>query len=579
MPENTLYYGDNLQVLRDHFADESVDLIYLDPPFKSNQDYNILFREQDGSRSAAQIKAFDDTWRWDQGSVAAYQQIVEAGGKLAETMLALRQLAGESDMLAYLSMMAPRLAELYRVLKPTGSLYLHCDPAASHYLKTLLDAVFDPAQFRSEIVWRRTGAHSKSRRFNPIHDTILFYTKSDQYRWNYPTRPYMSGHVDEYFVKDERGYRTNYYGNVLTGSGIRGGESGKPWQGFDPTAKGRHWAIPGVLLYDIDEDLSQLSQHQKLDRLLELGHIKIIPGQAWPVYERYLKPEDGYPVADLWAYQPYTQGTVFGTDQGVDEDVRWLSPRDQERLGYPTQKPEALLERIIRASSNEGEVVLDPFCGCGTTIAAARRLGRTWRGIDITHLAVGLIKSRLQSAFGRQIVDEYEVVGEPTALPDARALAEQDRYEFQRWALGLVGGRPAGRVGAVSRGADRGIDGRIYFHEGSTTRTSQIIISVKSGNVGVRDVRDLRAVVDRENAEIGVLITLRAPTRPMLTEAADGGLYHSTVWNRSYPRLQVLTIEALLAGEEIDYPPSQQVSRTFRQAPRAEIPSTQEPLL
>ena len=263
----------------------------------------------------------------------------------------------------------------------------------------------------------------------------------------------------------------------------------------------------------------------------------------------------------------------------MDEDVRWLSPRDQERLGYPTQKPETLLERIIRASSNEGEVVLDPFCGCGTTIAAAQRLGRAWRGIDITHLAVGLIKSRLQSAFGRRIVGEYEVVGEPTALPDARALAEQDRYEFQRWALGLVGGRPAGRVGAVSRGADRGIDGRIYFHEGSTTRTSQIIISVKSGNVGVRDVRDLRAVVDRENAEIGVLITLRAPARPMLTEAADGGLYHSTVWNRRYPRLQVLTIEALLAGEEIDYPPSRQVSRTFRQAPRAEIPSTQEPLL
>ena len=231
-------------MLRDHFADESVDLIYLDPPFKSNQDYNILFREQDGSRSAAQIKAFDDTWRWDQGSVAAYQQIVEAGGRLAETMQALRQLAGESDMLAYLSMMAPRLVELYRVLKPTGSLYLHCDPAASHYLKTLLDAVFDPAQFRSEIIWRRTGAHSKSRRFNPIHDTILFYTKSDRYRWNDPTRPYMNGHVDDYFVKDERGYRTNYYGNVLTGSGIRGGESESRGKGLIPRRRGDTGLFP-----------------------------------------------------------------------------------------------------------------------------------------------------------------------------------------------------------------------------------------------------------------------------------------------------------------------------------------------
>lgn len=245
-----------------------------------------------------------------------------------------------------------------------------------HYLKVMADGIFGSPNFANEIVWRRTGAHNKSRRYAPIHDTILFYKKSDRATWNYPTRPYMRGHVQEYFVQEGDRWRTNYYGNVLTGSGTRGGESGKPWRGIDPTAKGRHWAIPKALLDEVDEDLSGLTQHQKLDRLYELGYIKIEPGQAWPMYEHYITPEDGTPVSDLWAFQPYTGGTVFGTDRGIDEDVRWLSTRDQERLGYPTQKPEGLLRRIIETSSDPGQVVLDPFCGCGTTLAVAQQLKR-----------------------------------------------------------------------------------------------------------------------------------------------------------------------------------------------------------
>jgi site-specific DNA-methyltransferase (adenine-specific) len=227
----------------------------------------------------------------------------------------------------------------------------------------------------------------------------------------------MRGHVEEYFVKDEHGWRTNYYGNVLTGSGLRGGESGKPWRGIDPSAKGRHWAIPGALVAEVEEDLSGLGQHEKLDRLYELGYIKIEPGQAWPMYQHYIDPANGLAVPDIWAFQPYTGGTVFGSDDGIDEDVRWLATRDQERLGYQTQKPEGILERIIQASSGPDAVVLDPFCGCGTTVSVAQRLGRRWIGIDITYLAVDLIQKRLKDAFGESVAETFELHGIPRDLP------------------------------------------------------------------------------------------------------------------------------------------------------------------
>lgn len=560
---NQLYYGDNLDVLRRHVEDQSVDLVYLDPPFNSNASYNVLFAEQDGSRAAAQIKAFEDTWQWDISAAHSYQEVVERAGPVSRAMQAFRTFLGESNLLAYLSMMAPRLQELHRVLRQTGSIYLHCDPTASHYLKVLMDSVFGPDQFRSEIVWRRTGAHGKSKRYAPIHDTLLFYTKTDGFRWTHPRRPYMKGHVREYFVKDEDGWRTDYYGNVLTGSGIRGGESGKPWRGFDPTAKGRHWAIPGVLIEELDSDTSGLSQHEKLDLLFERGFIKIVPGQAWPVYEHYLRPGDGQPISDIWAFQPYTEGTVFGTEAGIDADVRWLSPRDQERLGYPTQKPEGLLERIVEASTEAGDLVLDPFCGCGTTIAAAEKLKRPWIGIDITHLAITLIRHRLRDSFGEGIEANYQIIGEPTSLPDAAALATEDPYQFQWWALGLVGARPVEQ----KKGADKGIDGRVYFHDRPGGKTKQIILSVKAGSTGVAHLRDLRGVIEREGAEIGVLISMRDTTAPMRREAASAGFFESS-WGK-HPRLQILTIQDLLDGKKLDYPPARQVDRTFRKAPRA----------
>lgn len=542
---------------------EMIDLIYLDPPFNSNATYNVLFGEGDGNQSAAQIQAFEDTWHWDEASVAAFQELVEAGGRVSQAMQAFRQLLGGNDMLAYLSMMSLRLKELHRVLKGTGSIYLHCDPTASHYLKVLMDAVFRPDQFRNEIIWRRTGSHGKTRRYGPIHDVILFYTKTNDYKWNHPKKPYTRGHVEQFFVKDEQGWRTNYYGNVLTGSGTRGGESGQPWRGFNPTEKNRHWAIPGRLLEEVDEDLSGLSQHEKMDMLYELGYIVIEEGRAWPIYQHYIKPDDGVSCPDIWAYQPYTGGTVFGTDDGIDADVRWLNPQDSERLGYPTQKPVGILERIISASSDPGDLILDPFCGCGTTIEAAQILSRNWIGIDITHLAVSLMKHRLADKFGDEV--DYEVIGEPVSLSGAQELAGDDPFQFQWWALGLVDARPTDQ----KKGSDQGIDGRIYFHDDPKGHTKQIVISVKSGNTGVRDLRDLRGVVERENAEIGVFITLNEPTRPMRTEAADAGTYDSP-WGTRHHKIQILTIEDLLGGTCIDYPPSRG-DITFRRARRARV--------
>ena len=566
---NSLYYGDNLDILREHVADASVDLIYLDPPFNSNATYNVLFQERSGERSAAQITAFDDTWHWGLESEAAYQDVVTTGPKkLSDLLQAMRSFLGQNDMMAYLTMMSQRVVELHRVLKPTGSIYLHCDPTASHYLKMLLDSVFGPRNFRNEIIWRRTGTHNKIRRFAPIHDTIFFYSKSEEFKWKDVYRPYMKGHVEEYFVQDHVGWRTNYYGNVLTGSGTRRGESGKPWKGFDPTAKGRHWAIPGRLVEDAGEDLSDLSQHQKLDRLYELGYIKIRDGHAWPIYEHYITPEDGQPIADIWAYQPYTEGTVFNREGGIDADVRWLSTTDQERLGYPTQKPEALLERIIKASSDEGDLVLDPFCGCGTATAASERLNRRWIGIDITHLAITLIRHRLHDTFGKDL-RPYEVIGVPQDVESAKALAAESehdgRYQFEWWGLGLVDARPAQ---AKKKGADSGVDGYINFFDDTSGKAKRIIVQVKSGHVNRGQIATLKGDMEREKAEIGLFVTLERPTGPMQQDAVSAGFYVPEHFpDHQFPRVQILTIEELLSGSAPLYPRFAPPA-TFRRAPR-----------
>lgn len=472
MSENILCYGDNLDILRHHVEEASVDLVYLDPPFKSKKNYNVLFQERNGSWSKAQIKAFGDTWRWDQGTEEHYVEIVEqAPDKVSRAVQALRHLLGRNDMMAYLVEMALRLVELRRVLKSTGTVYLHCDPVASHYLKVIMDALFGPRNFRNEIVWCYAGGGIPKNDFPRKHDIILRYTKSDNYLYQPVYREYSPGTV-------ERG-RTKVKGKYA-----------------------------------------------------ELGLRK-----------------EGTPVNDWWADVP-----------------KITSPTDPEKLGYPTQKSEALLERILEASTQQGNWVLDPFCGCGTTIAVAQRLRLNWIGIDITHLAVALIKSRLKDAFGDDV--SYRVIGEPVSLPDAETLAKEDPYQFQFWALGLVGARPS----QEKKGADRGVDGRRYFHdETEPGKTKQMVVQVKGGNVTVAHVRDLAGVIRREHAEIGVLITLREPTNAMRAEAAAAGFYEPPGWGKRYPRLQLRTIQELFDGKKLEFPWRGQRNATFKKAPNSRI--------
>ncbi|HEU5341116.1 DNA methyltransferase [Edaphobacter sp.] len=525
--KNQLYYGDNLEVLRDYIPAQSVDLIYLDPPFNSRQDYNVLFAEKDGHSSAAQITAFKDTWEWNEEAARSYEEVVEQGGRVADAMRAFRTLLGGSDMLAYLAMMAPRLVELRRVLKETGSIYLHCDPTASHYLKLLMDGVFGAQFFHSEIIWKRNSAHSDAKRFGSVHDTILFYSKGNDPFWSTQYQAYEPGYVEQYYrYKDEDGRR--FMSGDLSAAGLQGGGYTYEWKGVT-----RVWRVPVATMERLDSENRVFYTRNGIPR-----------------FKRYLDESKGMPAQDVW------------TD--IESLKSWMA----ERLGYPTQKPEALLERILRASSNEGDLVLDPFCGCGTTVQVAQKLNRRWIGIDITHLAIGLIKGRLDKAFENSrppIRQTYEVIGEPRDLAGARQLAEENKYQFQYWALGECGARP---TEGIKKGADRGIDGRLYFHDDRSGKSKQIIFSVKGGqNIGVSEVRDLRGVLDREKAEIGVYISFAEPTKPMLREASEAGFYAS-VDGSKYPRVQLLTIKGLLEGTQRLERPLHVRDVTFKSAPR-----------
>jgi len=523
---NRLYYGDNLSVLRGCIDDESVDLIYLDPPFNSRQDYNVLFHGASGESSQAQISAFDDTWHWGDEAELAFDGVISGGNSAAAEMLrAIRSFLRENDMMAYLSMMTVRLLELRRVLRPTGSIYLHCDPTASHYLKILMDAIFAPSNFRNEIIWQRTSAHANViRKFGAVHDVIFFYSKAETFRWNQQYVPYTAEYLEMFFDQvDSSGRR--YFRRDLTASMARA-STGQlyEWHGIKPPPS-RCWAMA----------------KGKMDALEKRGRIH------WPKKEGGMPrlkiyPEDapGVPVQDIWS------------------DVKTMHNLSAERLGYPTQKPLALLERIISASSNEGDVVLDPFCGCGTAIHAAHKLHRQWIGIDITHLAISLIEKRLKDAFPGI---KYEVHGTPKDLDGARDLAARDKYQFQWWAVSLVNAVPfAGR----KKGADSGIDGLIYFKpEGKVTEKA--VVSVKGGeNVNVAMVRDLAHVVDRENARIGVFITLADSTGPMRTEAVKAGHYE-TLYGK-YPKIQILTIRELFEGKQPNIPLVD--TSAFKKAPK-----------
>jgi len=491
---NKLFYGDNLTVLRESIADESVDLIYLDPPFNSNASYNVLFKAPSGEQSAAQIEAFDDTWHWNESAERAFDDVLSGSHSDAAIMLkAMRSALGENDMMAYLAMMAVRLIELHRVMKPSGAIYLHCDPSASHYLKIVLDAIFSPENFKNEISWRRS--HPKGHaftRFATTHDVIFSYAKNNRlWCWN----PQYTAHdkdraAQQYSLTDDTGRRYQL-------TSLLNPNPNRPNLTYEFKGTTRVWRWTRERMMEADRQ----------------GLI-VVPkgGEGIPRLKRYLDEQEGIPVGDFWA------------------DIEMAS--GDERLGYPTQKPLALLERIVSASSNPDDIVLDPFCGCGTTVHAAQKLKRQWIGIDVTHLAIALIEHRLKAAFPGIT---YEVHGVPKDVAGARDLAERDKHEFQKWIVATIEGQP---YKGGKKGMDRGIDGYLHFRD-ADKKPQTAIISVKGGGIKSGDIRDLKGTMEREGAALGIFLTLNPPTREMEKEAASAGFYETG--GRKFPRVQILT--------------------------------------
>lgn len=528
---NKLYFGDNLDILREHIRDETVDLIYLDPPFNSNANYNVLFKSPKGHSSTAQIEAFEDTWHWNEQAEREFAELVrQPNTDVSEMMQALRRFLGENDMMAYLTMMANRLLELHRVLKPTGSLYLHCDPTASHYLKIVLDGVFGKENYQNEIIWKRTSVHSDSLTWSRVQDTVLFYTKSAQYIWNVPFESHDAEYLADKYRHNDQDERGVYRLDNMTSPNPRPNMMYE-WMGFPWPEKG--WRFERATMEKLHSE-GRIWYPTKADGSPDTS--------KRPQIKRYLNEMSGKVMGAVWT------------------DIAPINSQAQERLGYPTQKPLALLERIINASSNEGDVVLDPFCGCGTAVHAAQKLKRNWLGIDITHLAVSLIEKRMRDAFPGI---KFVVEGTPKDLEGARNLAERDKYQFQWWACSLVNAQP---YGGKKKGADGGIDGLIYFNDDGKL-PKKIIVSVKGGeNVSRTMVADLKNAVEREKAQLGLFITLAAPTRPMNEEASAAGFYDSPAGS-SFPKIQILTIEGLLTGnEQARYPDLARGGLTFKQA-------------
>ncbi|MDE0149162.1 MAG: DNA methyltransferase [Rhodospirillaceae bacterium] len=546
---NRLYYGDCLTVMQE-MSLGSVDLIYLDPPFQSNRDYNAIYQDETGRPLPDQIEAFCDTWTLDadrERAIRAMPVLMREHGiedEIAEFwrlwMNALRKT--NPRLLAYLSYMVQRLLPMRGLLKPTGSLYLHCDPTASHYIKVMLDGLFGHENFRNEIVWRRTGAHGRAKRWGPIHDTLLFYSRGKKYTWNRVFEAYDPEYIENFYrFKDDH---DRYRLVTLDGPGTRKGDSGQPWRGVNPTDKGRHWELPPDRAlpdwFDFPEGYSGMTIQERLDVLDAAGLIYWPPRGSVPQYKRYLSVSAGNPVQDIVS------------------DIRPIGSQAKERLGYNTQKPIELLERIIAASSNPGDVVFDPFCGCATTLEAAHRLGRRWIGIDIAiHAIKRVAKIRLEERLKLVEGTDFTIDGVPRNLEGARDLWTRDKYHFQKWAVEEVDGFVTTR-----RGSDGGIDGRLYFAMPQTSPTARdplrsMVIEVKGGkNVGIGVVRDLRGVLEREEAEMAGLIVMDDPgprkranfEREM---AAAGDL---DVFGTLYPRMQLLTVEEIIGGARFNTP-------------------------
>ncbi len=518
---NRLYYGDNLDVLRQHIPDASADLIYLDPPFNSNRSYNVLFRQSSGAESQAQIEAFDDTWTWSPESEWLYRTMLNGGApsRVADAIEAMRRLLGPNDALAYLVNMTPRLIELQRVLSPTGSLFLHCDPTMSHYLKMILDGVFGPTAFRNEIIWKRTAAKGlSSTRLASNHDVLLSYTASSKAKWNEDAAfiPYDHDALDD---KTASKYsHRDPDGRIYRLSDITNPNPDRPNLTYEFMGMTKVWRWTR----------ERMRQAYDEGIIVQTG-----PGRI-PQMKRYLDEQRGRPLSDVWT------------------DIAPLNSQAAERLGYPTQKPLRLLERIIRLTTDEGDTVLDPFCGCGTTIDAAENLGRRWNGVDVTYLAVDLIDKRLRHTYGPAVASTYELVGIPRDVEGARALFHRNAFEFERWAVSLVNGQPN-----LRQVGDRGVDGVIRFPTDGRGGTGRALVSVKGGRqLNPAMVRDLVGTVDTQRAPMGVLVTMERPTPGMVEAANHSGIYTAPAHGQVFPKVQIITVAQLLAGQRPKLPPT-----------------------
>lgn len=535
---NQLHYGDNLEVLREKIPNEIADLIYLDPPFNSARNYNLLFKQHKGAESHAQIVAFEDTWTWNPLEFKKFLED-ERNQPLWKLVSSLYDILGDSEMMAYVVMMAPRLLELHRKLKPTGSLYLHCDPVASHYLKIILDVIFGPVKFTNEIVWKRSSAHNDTKqgmkRCGKIHDIILFYVKSPDYSWNPVFTEYSEGYLKslyKFVTADGRRYRE---GDLTAAK--PGGDTSYEWHVKRPAGGQERW-VP-----DLDEEFRNpidgweylavrpykgrywAYRKETLIKMWQDGRI-VHRSTGFPQYMRFLDEQQGVSLQDIW------------------DDIVPIAGTSKERRGYPTQKPLALLERIIAASSNEGDVVLDPFAGCGTSIVAAERMNRKWIGIDITYLAINEVLDRLQTEKVEGKPLEYDLAGTPKDVASAEKLftstKAQSHKPFEQWAVSLVGGRWNDK-----KGADRGIDGRIQLL-GLDNKFVEVLIQVKGGNaLTLSNVRDFANVIESNKALIGIMIAMKPPTKEMKLVCQQMG-YADWHGERKYPRYQIYTIEELL---------------------------------
>ncbi|GHO55517.1 DNA methyltransferase [Ktedonobacter robiniae] len=508
--KNQLYYGDNLEVLRRYIKDETVDLCYIDPPFNSKRNYNQIYNNI-GSEDRAQAQAFIDTWVWDERANEGFAEILanDTGrftAQVVDLIRGLQPVLKKGSLLAYLVSMTLRITEIHRVLKETGSFYLHCDPTASHYLKLLLDAIFcsQGGNFVNEIAWcYEIGGRVSKHAFGRRHDSLLFYVKSKDYAFNWDDilDEFSESGKAKFRYEDENG-KYRLMGRFIKGSPIKGHRDVSPeWENTHP----------------------------------EL------------VYRHYLK--EGKMPVDFWNIPPINQAS-------------------KERLGYPTQKPEALLEKIISVSSNDGDVILDAYCGCGTTIAVAERLRRNWIGIDITYQSISLVLRRLEGQYGKETINNINLNGIPRDMSSVKALVHKKddrvRKEFEKWAVLTYSNNRA--IINEKKGGDQGIDGTAFFLTGKD-ENAKIVFQVKSGNVGRDDTSKLNNDRMREGAELAVILTLNPPTKGMKDEANAAGMYTHALMGRNYPRIQIITIEDLVEHHKrLDIPMSLEVLKKAQAA-------------